>query len=228
MHSTTCLNCNTELTGKFCHECGQKADTHRITAQHFITHDLVHGVWHIDKGIFYTFKQALTRPGYAAKEYIDGKRVKFYNIFYIILMLLAFTLYLGTFAKEYNDHAFLIKATYLMFVPLYAIAGLLFFPRLKYNFFEHAIIGGMVVLCMLILVLLSIVFEMFPFKFVVYIRIMISYLYFVIPVIIYYQATATYYKIPGFAWRIVLTLLFVLSAQYLSVYLYKAAVYSLS
>lgn len=40
-HSTKCLNCNNEIIGKFCHHCGQKTDTHRITAKHFVIHDLL-------------------------------------------------------------------------------------------------------------------------------------------------------------------------------------------
>jgi hypothetical protein len=158
MHNTTCLNCDTVLTGKFCHECGQKADTHRITAKHFIMHDLVHGIWHIDKGIPYTLKQAAIRPGYAIRDYIKGRRVKFYNIFYLMLMVLAFILYLNVFLGISGKHSFSTKATYLTFIPLYACAGWLMFKRLKYNFFEHIVVAGMIVLCMLMLVLFQTLF----------------------------------------------------------------------
>jgi hypothetical protein len=36
-HSHTCLNCNQKLFGNFCANCGQKADTHRITPKHTVT-----------------------------------------------------------------------------------------------------------------------------------------------------------------------------------------------
>lgn len=88
MHSKNCLNCDTPLGGKFCYECGQKSDTHRITARHFIFHDLVHGVWHLDKGLLFTLKETFTRPGYAAMDYINGKRVRYYNIFYLMILVL--------------------------------------------------------------------------------------------------------------------------------------------
>lgn len=35
-----CLNCGTELTGKHCHECGQKAHLRRTIGAFF--HDLLH------------------------------------------------------------------------------------------------------------------------------------------------------------------------------------------
>lgn len=88
MHNTTCLNCTTEIDGKFCSECGQKSDTHRITAKHFFMHDLLHGVLHVDKGIPFTLKQLFIRPGFAARDYISGKRVQYYNVFYLMFIVL--------------------------------------------------------------------------------------------------------------------------------------------
>ena len=58
--NTHCLNCANELSGKYCSECGQKADTHRITFRNFVSHDLLHGTFHIEKGILFTAKEALT------------------------------------------------------------------------------------------------------------------------------------------------------------------------
>ena len=58
-----CLDCGTALTDRFCAHCGQQANTHRITLKHLLLHDLPHSIWHVDKGIAYTFWQMLTRPG---------------------------------------------------------------------------------------------------------------------------------------------------------------------
>ena len=80
-HTTSCLNCNENLIGKFCYNCGQKSDTHRITLKHFIFHDVLHGVWHIEKGIIFTIKESKTRPGKAALDYISGKRMRYHNFF---------------------------------------------------------------------------------------------------------------------------------------------------
>jgi Protein of unknown function (DUF3667) len=74
-HTTICKNCNCTFEGNFCNHCGQPADTHRISL-HYIWHDLQHGLFHFDNGLFYTAKQLLTRPGYAVREFIAGKRVR--------------------------------------------------------------------------------------------------------------------------------------------------------
>ena len=84
MTTHNCLNCGKRLTDAFCSGCGQKADTHRITFKNFIFHDVLHGTFHLDRGILFTVKQALTRPGQAALDYISGKRKPFYNVFYLI------------------------------------------------------------------------------------------------------------------------------------------------
>lgn len=94
MHPTNCLNCSSGLgTGyKFCPTCGQKAATHRLNF-HEIAHDAVHYVTHADKGIFHLLRQLARRPGTVAREYIDGKRTKYFkpiNLFLIVGTILVF------------------------------------------------------------------------------------------------------------------------------------------
>ena len=72
---TVCKNCNYSFKGKFCSNCGQAAQTHRLSF-HYIWHDLQHGLFHFDSGIFFTTKELLTRPGHAIREFINGKRVR--------------------------------------------------------------------------------------------------------------------------------------------------------
>lgn len=92
--SPNCLNCGTPLhTGQhFCAQCGQKADTHRISL-HEISHDAIHYFTHADKGIFQLLRMLATRPGVVAREYIDGKRKAYFkplNIFLIVAGILVF------------------------------------------------------------------------------------------------------------------------------------------
>lgn len=98
--SLQCLNCNRSVENKYCSFCGQKIDTHRLTPRHFFFHDIVHGVWHLDKGIFYTLKQAIIRPGSASLDYILGRRIAFYNIFYLCLILIGINLFLNHWYQE--------------------------------------------------------------------------------------------------------------------------------
>ena len=104
MKQGTCLNCNTEIENNFCSNCGQKTDTHRITLKHFLMHDLLHGIWHLEKGILFTIKETFMRPGQAALDYITGKRIRYYNVFYLSLLVLALNLRLSKLYE--NLHTF--------------------------------------------------------------------------------------------------------------------------
>ena len=73
-----CKNCDQPLNGNFCANCGQKADIHRITFKHFL-HEFFHAFTHTDKGILLLMKELVTRPGYVAREYLDGQRKKYFN-----------------------------------------------------------------------------------------------------------------------------------------------------
>ena len=173
MTNNNCLNCGKELTDKYCPGCGQKADTHRISFQNFLFHDVLHGTFHLEKGMLFTAKQALTRPGKAALDYISGKRVRYYNVFYLILITAGFIL----FIRHFNDVLYLngggkldpphyineaskrmdeiisqkSKIIIFLFVPFGALTSFILFRRKKLNLTEHAIIAGMILLGMLLI-----------------------------------------------------------------------------
>jgi len=177
MTKTNCLNCGKVLTDKFCSSCGQKADTHRITFKNFIFHDVLHGTFHLDKGILFTAKQALKRPGQAALDYISGKRKPFYNVFYLILITIGLVIFFNhyfdilkitqgeivkpkTFPNEASkkiDQLFSEKSKILilLFVPLAALNSFVLYRRKKLNLSEHAILAGMILLGIILLSLFS-------------------------------------------------------------------------
>ncbi len=83
-----CKNCGQHLLldQKFCHNCGQKSDTHRIN-YHFLAHEIQHGIFHIDGGIFFTVKELFTRPGHSIREYLDGRRQQHFKPVLLIMIL---------------------------------------------------------------------------------------------------------------------------------------------
>lgn len=94
MYSTNCLNCGSAFTpdAKYCAACGQKAATHRMHF-HDIWHDLIHYFTHADKGIFHLLKDLATKPGLVAREFVEGKRQKYFrplNFFLIVAGLVVF------------------------------------------------------------------------------------------------------------------------------------------
>ena len=77
-----CLNCNVVTTedGLFCDRCGQRTDTCRLTFSD-VWRDLLHSFINVERGPI-AFAWALaTRPGGVAKEYVDGKRRRYYGPF---------------------------------------------------------------------------------------------------------------------------------------------------
>lgn len=180
MSSKNCLNCGFELNNKFCPQCGQKADTHRITVKHFIQHDIIHGVFHLDKGILFTIKETFTRPGKAAMDYINGKRISYYNIFYLLLILVGINLLVLHYVDEFSNNAIRVKTSndgtkifdfiktnikyiILSFIPLFAFNGFVIFRRLKLNFAEHHIIAGFVLLGCVMMILVKNMIGLLPF-----------------------------------------------------------------
>jgi Protein of unknown function (DUF3667) len=104
MHPTNCLNCNTSLqTGaNYCPQCGQKAAIHRLRF-HDLWHDAIHYFTHADKGIFHLLKELAVHPGRVAREYIEGKRTKYFKPFNFFLIVAGVVVFMThTFYREDN------------------------------------------------------------------------------------------------------------------------------
>lgn len=90
MKSSVCLNCTTDLQPEysFCPSCGQKAALHRLSL-HDIFHDAVHYFTHADKGFFQLLKALLLKTGTVGKEYISGRRKKYFSALNFYLLVAA-------------------------------------------------------------------------------------------------------------------------------------------
>ncbi|MGR3811322.1 DUF3667 domain-containing protein [Jiulongibacter sp. NS-SX5] len=86
-----CKNCEFEVNGKYCSNCGTPAQLKRIDG-HYIVHEIEH-VLHLDKGIFFTLKELLIRPGKSVREFILERRNRLVKpIIFIILTSLVYTI----------------------------------------------------------------------------------------------------------------------------------------
>lgn len=154
-----CKNCGSILTGKYCSNCSQNADIHRFTLKHAL-HDFFHSFTHIDRGILFLIKELFTRPGYVSKEYIEGKRKKYFNPFQYLFLAVAAATFLSvnyqlmgpkadvnaigtginTFGLQYN--AFIYKyfnVIQLVSVPVIALFSWLFYRKSGYNYAENLV-----------------------------------------------------------------------------------------
>lgn len=94
-----CINCNNKVNSKFCPDCGQPAELKRIDG-HYIIHEIEH-VLHFEKGIFYTIKELLIRPGKSVREFISENRNRLVKpIIFIIVTSLIYSLSVSFFDFE--------------------------------------------------------------------------------------------------------------------------------
>ena len=88
---TNCKNCNNPVTENFCSSCGQAAKLKRIDA-HYIKHEIEH-VLHLEKGIFYTIKELLIRPGQNVRAFLSDNRSRLVKpIIFIVISSLIYTI----------------------------------------------------------------------------------------------------------------------------------------
>lgn len=150
-----CKNCHHVFHGKYCNNCGQTADTHKINA-HFLWHDIQHGLFHFDGGIPYSLKQLFTRPGHSIREFIEGKRVKHFKPLSLVAVLGAFY---GFLYHHYHINLFQSNApeldlndfnewnathfawTTVATIPFYTIGTYIVFRNQGYNFFEYFVLN---------------------------------------------------------------------------------------
>lgn len=67
-----CLNCGTELKGRFCHKCGQEAVSKTPTVGSFI-HEYIGNSYNWDAQFLKTLWNLVRHPGFLTKEYNAGK-----------------------------------------------------------------------------------------------------------------------------------------------------------
>jgi hypothetical protein len=160
--TTTCKNCGQHFKGHFCHNCGQPASTHDINF-HFLWHDIQHGFFHFDNGIFYTARQLFTRPGHTIREFIEGKRVRHFKPISLVIILatiyglLSHTFHINVLSeikitglgndeinaqqiKEWIDSHFALVS--LATLPFYALGTFIAFRKQGYNYMEHLVLNA--------------------------------------------------------------------------------------
>lgn len=99
LESGGCANCGRAITGtdqKFCPACGQSTPAHRID-WHFLGHELEHSVLHMDRGVFYSLKELMLRPGHLMRDYIQGQRAKQVKPLLLLMISAAVVVLLGKF-----------------------------------------------------------------------------------------------------------------------------------
>jgi hypothetical protein len=74
--SKDCLNCGTEVAGRFCQQCGQENVEVKESFFQLLRH-FVEDLTHFDGKLWKTVKLLLFKPGSLTKLYIEGKRASY-------------------------------------------------------------------------------------------------------------------------------------------------------
>jgi len=87
-----CLNCDlaTPTSARFCPACGQRTDTGRLTLAD-IARDLMQRFVDVERGALAFARSLLLRPGSVAREYVEGRRRRYYGPFPTLAVLVGVT-----------------------------------------------------------------------------------------------------------------------------------------
>jgi hypothetical protein len=165
-----CLNCDNVVEGNFCSNCGQKTSTKRFSLISVFNYAVLSGIFSIEKGILFTIKVLFTTPGHSIREYIEGKRTKYFNAFTLLLLLLTLSYFLDNFsgirlaniaAEGRKEFATLLeefmkeypRIIYLINIPLLAIASYLLFRKSNLYFAENLVLSTYIICAQIVLTL---------------------------------------------------------------------------
>ena len=145
-----CKSCNNTINEKYCAHCGTPARLKRIDS-HYISHEVQH-LLHFEKGVFYTVKELLVRPGESIRAFIAENRDKHMKpVAFLILTSVLYTLIAHALHIEPKDQLSFGKSSIgnimhwidthygyanIMMGIFIALWMKLFFRKSGYNLFE--------------------------------------------------------------------------------------------
>lgn len=151
-----CKNCNSEVTQNYCSNCGHPTTLNRINGQYVFNE--VSSVLNFDRGILYTVRELLLRPGKTVRQFIQEDRNRLVKpIVFIIICSLIYSLIQQTvrFEDGYVGYSFektsAVSAIFDWVSKNYGYSNILmgmfiafwikiFFKKYGYNFYEILIL----------------------------------------------------------------------------------------
>lgn len=151
-----CLRCNSKLSGNFCSDCGHPKSLQRIDGKYILSEFT--RVINFDKGILFTVKELLIRPGKNVRDFIHKDRNRLVKpLIFVIICSLVYTIAEQIFHFEdgyANASGFGESATTdifrwiqnnygyanILMAVLIALWIKIFFRKYHYNFFEILIL----------------------------------------------------------------------------------------
>jgi hypothetical protein len=152
--ANACRNCETPhaTEQRFCGACGQRTGAERLTMRH-IGHEIVHALTHADHSVFALIRQLVYRPGHVAREYVEGKRKKYFSPFTFLVIVVGLASFMIVITgvqffgptTDSGAGGFLqrhVNLVILLQMPLIAgWSALLFWPS-RLNYAEHLVLAA--------------------------------------------------------------------------------------
>lgn len=154
---TTCKNCSESFEGNYCPNCGTIVRAKRID-NHYVVEELEHGILHLDKGILFTLKELLIRPGKSARNFVEGEKERFKHFKPLGFLIITSVIYgfishkfgyyeadsesnsaIINWIENHNNYANLIAIAYIALGLRYV-----FYRKRDYNLFEYFILMAFV------------------------------------------------------------------------------------
>jgi hypothetical protein len=151
-----CIKCGSQLNGRFCSDCGHNQKPERINGRYILTE--IGKVLNFDKGILYTIKELMLRPGLNVQKFLLEDRYRLVKpIYFLLITSLVYTIAQQTlhFEDEYVSQLNVEKnSTTIIFewiqqnygysnilMSIFIVLWLqLFFRKHDFNFFEILIL----------------------------------------------------------------------------------------
>ncbi len=99
-----CLNCKSEVQGRYCHVCGQENIETKESVWDLVSH-FFRDITHFDGNFFSTVKYLVIKPGFLSREYMIGRRASYVNPvrMYIFTSAFFFLLFFTFFKADKSD-----------------------------------------------------------------------------------------------------------------------------
>lgn len=147
-----CLNCETQVSGKYCSNCGQKFQPTKLPLRIYLE-DSVETLFNVDNRVFKTLKDLFLKPGKVTKDYIEGNRASYLpplriyiSISFIYFLLAAlsdsnqvFFINFGEDTTGMSEIAEKIQFALFFMVPYMALLIQLFYRKRKAFYVEYLI-----------------------------------------------------------------------------------------
>lgn len=91
-----CLNCHSKLVNqeRFCPHCGQSTEVRRLEMR-AVLKNFFQSFYSVDSGFLYLLFWLPTKPGIISREYVLGKRRKYFNPFTFLVIIIGVTSFIS-------------------------------------------------------------------------------------------------------------------------------------